>query len=349
MTFAPREVIEKHLEKGAGAGSSLTSAKPTLTTNVSEPPTDTVALSTTNLPGEPKMPTMTITRPTMDTDIGTTRPTMGTSWLQKSQTRTEVRMTQEEYRRQEVRQTLDKVSKVEKVEKMERVETNTAGQTSREAEAFAEERGSWTMTVTDHLLGSSESKDSRLDGENHLVEEEAAKRREAESGEMRKREEEKRSQLQQDLEVRRRAQFEEERRLKEEEEVRKAKEEETRRAIEEEEIRLKREDLEKNLMREREVSLKREELANQTLLQTSTPNKEEKHLVVSRQEISEEERQEMLRERQEFLRIPKQEMVEEEEEEGELGRTRKYFITQQEIVFYVKVAMIGMLAIIMKM
>ena len=66
------------------------------------------------------MPTMTITRPTMDTNIGTTRPTMGTSWLQKSQTRTEVRMTQEEYRRQEVRQTLDKVSKVDKVEKMEK-------------------------------------------------------------------------------------------------------------------------------------------------------------------------------------------------------------------------------------
>ena len=68
------------------------------------------------------MPTMTITRPTMDTNLGTTRPTMGTSWLQKSQTRTEVRMTQEEYRRQEVRQTLDKVSKVDKVEKADKVD-----------------------------------------------------------------------------------------------------------------------------------------------------------------------------------------------------------------------------------
>merc|ERR1719341_536402 len=131
---------------GTDPGSLLppTSAKPTLTTNVSEPPTDTVALSTTNLPREPTMPTMTITRPTMDTDIGTTRPTMGTSWLQKSQTRTEVRMTQEEYRRQEVRQTLDKVSKVEKVEKMERVEkvervdTNTGDKISRPVDSFAE-------------------------------------------------------------------------------------------------------------------------------------------------------------------------------------------------------------------
>ena len=124
-----------------------------------------------------------------------------------------------------------------------------------------------------------------------------------------------------------------------EEEVRKAKEEETRRAIEEE-VRLKREEVEKNLKRERELRLQKEETANQTVLQTSTPKKVENHLVVSRHEISEEERQEMLRERQEFLRIPQQE-VEGEEEEEELGRTRKYFITQQEIVFYVKVAMIG--------
>ena len=349
MKFSPREVIEKHLENGAA------SAKPTLNTSISDSVTSP---STSSLPREPTMPTMTITRPTMDTSIGTTRPTMdtsigttrptmGTSWLQKSQTRTEVRMTQEEYRRQEVRQTLDKVSKVEKVDKvakMEMVETNTGGKISREAsEAFAEERGSWTMTVTDHLLKNSQGKDSRFDADNHLdVEEEAAKRREAESEEMRKREEEeKRKQLQQDLEVRRQAQFEEERRLKEEEEVRKAKEEETRRAIEEE-TRLRREEVEKNLIREREASLKREELANQTLLQTSTPKKEEdKHLVVSRQEISEEERQEMLRERQEFLRIPKQEMEMEMEEEEEFGRTRKYFITQQEIVFYVKVEIIG--------
>merc|ERR1719209_2392846 len=100
----------------------------------------------------------------------------------------------------------------------------------------------------------------------------------------------------------------------------------------EEEIRMKREEVETNLKRDKELRLKRDELANQTLLQTSTPKKEEKHLVVSRHEISEEERQEMLRERQEFLRIPRQEV----EEEEEIGRTRKYFITQQEIVFYVK-------------
>ena len=301
---------------------------------------------------------MTITRPTTDTSIGTTKPTIGTSWLQQSQTRTEVRMTQEEYRRQEVRQTLDKVSKVEKVdkvermEKVERVDTNTADTISRPVDSFAE-RGSWTMTVTDHLLRNSENKDSRH-GENHLVEEEALRRQEAETAEMRKKakeeeekkllkEEEKRRQ--QDLDMRKRAQFEEEKRLKEEEErVRKAKdeemvrlrEEETRKAIEEE-IRLKREEVEKNSKRDKEHRLRRDELANQTLLQTSTPKKEEKHLVVSRQEISEEERQEMLRERQEFLRIPRQEM---EEEEEEIGRTRKYFITQQEIVFYVKVTII---------
>ena len=162
---------------------------------------------------------------------------------------------------------------------------------------------------------------------------------------------EERRLLQQDLEMRKRAQFDEEMRLKEEE-LRKAKaeemvrvkeEEEARRAVEEE-VRLKREEVERDIERNKELELKKEQLANQTLLQTSTPNKEEKHLVVSRHEISEEERQEMLRERQEFLRIPRQEL-----EEEELGRTRKYFITQQEIVFYVKVAMIGMLAIIMKM
>jgi len=113
--------------------------------------------------------------------------------------------------------------------------------------------------------------------------------------------------------------------------VRVRKKEERRRVIEEE-MRLKREEVETNLKRDKELRLKRDELANQTVLQTSTPKKEEKHLVVSRHEISEEERQEMLRERQEFLRIPKQEV----EMEEEIGRTRKYFITQQEIVFYVK-------------
>ena len=262
-------------------------------------------------------------------------------------------MTQEEYRRQEVRQTLDKVSKVEKVEKVERMETNTAnkvGDIPRPVDTFAE-KGSWTMTVTDHLMSNSENKDSQKGGvgENQLVEEETARRREAENAEMRKREEnqlkeeeEKRKQLQQDLEMRKQAQFDEEMRLKEEE-LRKAKaeemvrvkeEEEARRAVEEE-VRLKREEVERDIERNKELGLMKEQLANQTLLQTSTPNKEEKHLVVSRHEISEEERQEMLRERQEFLRIPRQEL-----EEEELGRTRKYFITQQEIVFYVKVTMV---------
>ena len=261
-------------------------------------------------------------------------------------------MTQEEYRRQEVRQTLDKVSKVEKVEKVERMETNTAnkvGDIPRPVDTFAE-KGSWTMTVTDHLMSNSENKDSQKGGvgENQLVEEETARRREAENAEMRKREEnqlkeeeEKRKQLQQDLEMRKRAQFDEEMRLKEEElrkakaeEMVRVKEEEARRAVEEE-VRLKREEVERDIERNKELGLMKEQLANQTLLQTSTPNKEEKHLVVSRHEISEEERQEMLRERQEFLRIPRQEL-----EEEELGRTRKYFITQQEIVFYVKVTMV---------
>ena len=79
------------------------------------------------------------------------------------------------------------------------------------------------------------------------------------------------------------------------------------------------------------MRIKREELTNKTMLQTSTPiqNREE---VAS---ISEEERQALLKEREEFLRIPRQ-----EEEEEELARTKKYFITQQEIVFYVKVGKI---------
>merc|ERR1712156_358004 len=124
-----------------------------------------------------------------DTFMEAGRPTMGTSLLQKSeisQTRTEVRMTQEEYRRQEVRQTLDKVDKIEKVskmkkmEKMEKMECNTTGKVgeiSKQENTFAE-RGTCTMTVTDHLLQSSDNKVFLEDGGGKrpsLVQEEAGK------------------------------------------------------------------------------------------------------------------------------------------------------------------------------
>ena len=337
------------MEKGTAAHPSSTRRPASSSTKPTEDPSMPKPSTTSTRPT--LIPDMTLTRPTTDTFMEAAKPTMGTSLLQKSeisQTRTEVRMTQEEYRRQEVRQTLDKVNKIEKVskmekmEKMERMECNTTGKVgeiSTQENTFAE-RGTCTMTVTDHLLQSSDNKVFLEDGGGKrpsLVHEETynagdaeierntnegtESAREKEKG----REEEAMSAEEEDL-----------RKEKEEQEMREAKEEETRGAKEEEvrkakerEMRLKREE---NMRREEEerMRIKREELTNQTMLQTSTPiqNREE---VAS---ISEEERQALLKEREEFLRIPRQ------EEEEELARTKKYFITQQEIVFYVKVGKI---------
>ena len=100
------------MEKGTAAHPSSTRRPASSSTKPTEDPSMPKPSTTSTRPT--LIPDMTLTRPTTDTFMEAAKPTMGTSLLQKSeisQTRTEVRMTQEEYRRQEVRQTLDKVNK----------------------------------------------------------------------------------------------------------------------------------------------------------------------------------------------------------------------------------------------
>merc|ERR1712156_1071827 len=74
----------------------------------------------------------------------------------------------------------EKMEKMEKMEKVERMECNTTGKVgeiSKQENTFAE-RGTCTMTVTDHLLQSSENKVFLEDGGGKrpsLVQEEAGK------------------------------------------------------------------------------------------------------------------------------------------------------------------------------
>merc|ERR1712156_1293544 len=74
----------------------------------------------------------------------------------------------------------EKMEKMEKMERMERMECNTTGKVgeiSRQENTFAE-RGTCTMTVTDHLLQSSDNKVFLKDGGDKrpsLVHEEAGK------------------------------------------------------------------------------------------------------------------------------------------------------------------------------
>merc|ERR1712099_123125 len=120
---------------------------------------------------------------------------------------------------------IEKVSKMEKMEKMERMECNTTGKVgeiSTQENTFAE-RGTCTMTVTDHLLQSSENKVFLEDGGDKrpsLVQEEAGNTYNAGNAEMERNTKERSQSV--GVEEKRR---EEEARSAEEEDMRKAKEE----------------------------------------------------------------------------------------------------------------------------